>query len=68
MQFVSTVSCLGTIADEIRSRTGAERSGDISGVLAAVNRLLDDSIAADGFRIAEGETRPVLIRYSPQRR
>ena len=55
-EFVSAVSCLGTIADEIRSRTGAGRSGDISGVLAAVNRLLDDSIAADGFRIAEGQT------------
>jgi type I restriction enzyme R subunit len=56
MEFVSTVSCLGTIADEIRARTGAGRSGDISGVLADVNRLLDDSIAADGFRIDEGST------------
>jgi type I restriction enzyme R subunit len=57
-EFVSVVSCLGTIADEIRSRTGAGRSRDISGVLTAVNRLLDDSIAADGFRIAEVETGP----------
>jgi hypothetical protein len=40
----------------IRTRTGAGRSGDISGVLADVNRLLDDSIAADGFRIAEMTT------------
>jgi type I restriction enzyme, R subunit len=53
MEFVSAVSCLGTIADEIRSRTGAGQTGEISGVLTAVNRLLDDSIAADGFRIAE---------------
>jgi type I restriction enzyme R subunit len=53
VEFASAVSCLGTIADEIRTRTGAGRSGDISGVLADVNRLLDDSIAADGFRIGE---------------
>jgi type I restriction enzyme, R subunit len=32
-EFVSVVSCLGTIADEIRARTGPGRSGDISGVL-----------------------------------
>jgi type I restriction enzyme R subunit len=56
MEFVSSVSCLGTIADEIRTRTGAGRSGDISGVLADVNRLLDNSIAADGFRIGDAAT------------
>src|SRR5271166_2171713 len=56
MELVSAVSCLGTIADEIRTRTGMGRSGDISGVLADVNRLLDDSIAADGFRIGEVST------------
>jgi len=41
------------IADEIRNRTGEGHIGDISGVLADVNRLLDDSIAAD--RIDKGE-------------
>jgi type I restriction enzyme R subunit len=56
VEFVSAVSCLGTIADEIQSRTGAGRSRDISAVLTAVNRLLDESIAADGFRIAETAT------------
>jgi type I restriction enzyme R subunit len=56
IELVSAVSCLGTIADEIRTRTGAGRSGDISGVLADVNRLLDDSIAADGFQIEEDST------------
>src|ERR1700746_2381618 len=56
LDFISAVSCLGTIADAIRTRTGAGKSGDISGVLADVNRLLDDSIAADGFRIAEMTT------------
>ena len=46
-EFVAAVSCLRTIADEIRTRTGSGRSGDISGVVADVNRLLDSSIAAD---------------------
>jgi type I restriction enzyme, R subunit len=56
IEFASAVSCLGTIADEIRSRTGAGRSGDISGIIGDVDRLLDDSIAADGFRIREDAT------------
>jgi type I restriction enzyme R subunit len=50
---VSAVSCLITIADAIRLRIGAGHSGDISDVLTDVNRLLDGSIAADGFRIDE---------------
>jgi type I restriction enzyme R subunit len=60
---VSAVSCLITIADAIRLRIGAGHSGDISGVLADVNRLLDDSIAADGFRIDEstkGQQRAII--------
>ena len=52
---VSPVSCLSTIAEAIRNRIGAGHFGDISGILADVNRLLDDSIAADGFRI-DGNT------------
>jgi DNA-directed RNA polymerase subunit F len=51
MEFVSLISCLGTIADSIRERTGQGHVGDISKVLVDVNRLLDESIAADGFRI-----------------
>jgi type I restriction enzyme R subunit len=51
IEFVSAVSCLSTIGDEIRTRTGTGQAGRISGVLADVNRLLDKSIAADGFRI-----------------
>ena len=60
---VSAVSCLITIADAIRLRIGAGHSADISGVLADVNRLLDDSIAADGFRIDEstkGQQRAII--------
>jgi type I restriction enzyme R subunit len=51
IEFVSVISCLGTIADSIREKTGQGHTGDISKVLADVNRLLDESIAADGFRI-----------------
>ncbi|MEI6352245.1 MAG: type I restriction enzyme endonuclease domain-containing protein, partial [Verrucomicrobiota bacterium] len=54
LEFVSVISCIGTIADEIRLRTGEGEPPDISTVLADVNRLLDESIAADGFRIREG--------------
>jgi type I restriction enzyme R subunit len=44
MEFVSAVSCLHTVADEIRTRTGARRSVDISGVLADVSRVLERSV------------------------
>ena len=55
LEFVSVISCLGTIADEIRLRTGEGDPPDITSVLADVNRLLDESIAAEGFIIREGE-------------
>jgi type I restriction enzyme R subunit len=53
--FVSRVICLSTIADAIREKTGEGRPANISGILASVNRLLDESIAADGFTIHENE-------------
>jgi type I restriction enzyme R subunit len=40
------------IASAIRERTG-EGPADISGVMATINQLLDESIAADGFRVRE---------------
>ncbi len=55
LEFVSVISCIGTIADEIRLRTGEGEPPNITGVLANVNRLLDESIAADGFTIREEE-------------
>jgi len=55
LEFVSRVSCLGIIAESIRQKTGEGQSTDISGILAEVNRLLDDSVAAEGFRIREKE-------------
>jgi type I restriction enzyme, R subunit len=51
LEFVSRVSCLTIIADEIRLRTGGGTPVTISQVMAKVNELLDESIAADGFNI-----------------
>jgi type I restriction enzyme R subunit len=50
------VSCLTLIAAAVRERTGGGPS-DISGVMAAINDLLDASIAADGFRIRKSAAR-----------
>ena len=55
LEFVSRVSCLGIIAESIRQKTGEGQSADISGILAEVNRLLDDSVAAEAFQIREKE-------------
>jgi type I restriction enzyme, R subunit len=51
LEFVSRVSCLTIIADEIRLRTGGGSPSDVSHIMAKVNELLDESIAADGFEI-----------------
>jgi type I restriction enzyme R subunit len=51
LEFVSRVSCLTIVADEIRLRTGGGNAADLSHVMAKVNELLDESIAADGFNI-----------------
>jgi type I restriction enzyme, R subunit len=61
LEFVSRVSCLSVIADEIRLRTGSGDAADISSVLSQVNRLLDESIAADGFRIKERDDGRAII-------
>jgi type I restriction enzyme R subunit len=50
--FAPRVSILTVVADAIRDRTG-EKPADITVVMAAINALLDESIAADGFRIRE---------------
>lgn len=54
-EFASGRSLLNTIADAIREKTGESQPTDISGVLAEVNRLLDESVTADGFTIHERE-------------
>ncbi len=61
LEFLSRVSCLAVIADEIGLRTGSGNGADISGVLSQVNRLLDESIAADGFRIRERDDGRAII-------
>jgi|CXWL01.1.fsa_nt_gi type I restriction enzyme R subunit len=52
LEFSSRVACLTIIAETIRERTGMGPA-DISGVMADLTRILDESIAADGFVIAE---------------
>ena len=55
LEFVSRASCLATIADAIRQRISEGQSSDISAIQAEVNRLLDESVAAEAFRIREKE-------------
>ena len=51
-QFSARVGVVRVIADAIRERTG-EGPADITPVMAAINALLDRSIAADGFVVRE---------------
>ena len=53
LEFASPVACIATIAATIRQRTGEAQFADISAVMTDINRLLDQSIAADGFQIRE---------------
>jgi len=55
LEFVSRVACLTTIAESIRERTG-EGPADITGVMADLNKILDASVAADGFHIPQGKS------------
>ena len=48
--YSSQVGCLEVIANEIRLRTG-EGPADITGVMAGISKLLDESISAQGFVI-----------------
>jgi len=53
LEFASSAACVGIIAAAIRERTGEGQPPDVSMVMSEINRLLDDAIAADGFRIAD---------------
>lgn len=55
LEFASRVACLTTIAETIRERTG-EGPADISAVTADLNKILDASVAADGFHIPAGQS------------
>jgi type I restriction enzyme R subunit len=65
LEFSSRVRCMAIIADIIRERTGGDPA-DISKVMGDINRLLDESIAAEGFKIDEkkGAAGSVLIDLS----
>jgi type I restriction enzyme, R subunit len=54
LEFFLRATNLATIAGVIRERTGEGQYGDITGIMASINKLLDESIAADGYRIREG--------------
>jgi len=53
-EFSSRAKLLAVIAAEIRQRTGDGTPPDISGVMTAINDLLDRSVRADGFHISDG--------------
>ncbi len=53
LEFFGRVMTLATIAGVIRERTGDAGGGVIQHMMGAINRLLDESIAADGFAIRE---------------
>ncbi|MCS6264111.1 MAG: type I restriction endonuclease subunit R [Nitrospira sp.] len=55
LECASRVACLTTIAETIRERTG-DGPADISAVMADLNKILDASVAADGFHIPQGKS------------
>ena len=55
LEFRARVTCIGTIADAIRAKINPGPA-DISGILASVNALLDESISSEGFTIKRGLT------------
>jgi type I restriction enzyme R subunit len=57
--FSTRVCTLEVIASTIKVRIG-EGPPDISGVMRAINTLLDDSIAADGFALKPSDGRAVI--------
>jgi type I restriction enzyme R subunit len=59
--FSDRVSTLSLIANTIRERLG-EGPADISGVMQAISRLLDESIEADGFSVRKEPDAPGTAR------
>lgn len=60
LEFASRVVCLTTIAANIRERMG-EGPADFSVVMTDLNKILDASVAADGFHIPQGMTGQGII-------
>ena len=51
LEFSAKAYCMKIIADIIRGRTNGPEPVDVSKVMSDINRLLDESITAEGFRI-----------------
>ncbi|MBB5033125.1 type I restriction endonuclease subunit R [Prosthecobacter vanneervenii] len=55
IEFAPMCSLLATLADSIKLQTGEGETPDITPIMGRLNDLLDDSIGAEGFTIAEGQ-------------
>jgi type I site-specific restriction-modification system R (restriction) subunit len=55
IEFAPMCSLLATLADTIKTQTGDGESNDITPIMGKLNDLLDESIGAEGFTIAEGQ-------------
>jgi len=54
IEFAPMCSLLATLADSIKVQTGESETPDITPIMGRLNDLLDESIGAEGFTIAEG--------------
>jgi len=54
IEFAPMCSLLATLADTIKTQTGEGETPDITPIMGKLNDLLDKSIGAEGFTIAEG--------------
>ena len=54
IEFAPMCSLLATLADTIKTQTGEGETPDITPIMGKLNDLLDESIGAEGFTIAEG--------------
>ena len=54
IEFSELCSLLATLADAIVVQTGGAQTPDITPIMLKLNALLDESIGAEGFTIAEG--------------
>ena len=54
IELAGMCSLLATLADTIKNQTGDFETPDITPIMGKLNDLLDESVAAEGFTIAEG--------------
>jgi type I restriction enzyme R subunit len=54
IEFAPMCSLLATLAETIKTQTGESETPDITPIMGKLNDLLDESIGAEGFTIAEG--------------